>query len=114
MKARDAVDRLSALAHPSRLALFRLLVRRGPEGMAAGAVAEALEIPPPTLSFHLAQLANAGLVGSRRDGRSIVYAADYAAAGELVAYLWDNCCGGRCEPPAAITPVARADRRSER
>lgn len=113
METHDAVARLSALAHPSRLAVFRLLVQSGPEGLAAGAIAEALEIAPPTLSFHLAQLARAGLVASRREGRSVLYAADYGAAGELVGYLYDNCCGGGCEPLVALSPAPRADRRTE-
>jgi len=113
VKLHDAVERLSALAHPSRLAVFRLLVQRGPEGVAAGAIAEALEIAPPTLSFHLAQLARAGLVASRREGRSVVYSADYAASGELVAFLYDNCCGGGCEPLVTLAPARRADRRTD-
>jgi DNA-binding transcriptional ArsR family regulator len=111
MDLHDAVERLSALAHPSRLALFRLLVQRGPEGLAAGVIAETLEVPPPTLSFHLAQLAGAGLVSSRREGRSIVYCADYAASQELVGYLYDNCCGGGCAPLVTLSPAERADRR---
>ncbi|MEZ5330611.1 MAG: metalloregulator ArsR/SmtB family transcription factor [Thermoanaerobaculia bacterium] len=113
MRLDDAVGRLSALAHPSRLAVFRLLVQSGPEGLAAGAIAERLEIAPPTLSFHLAQLASAGLVASRRDGRSILYSADFTAAGELVAYLYENCCAGGCEPAVHLPPVRRADRRTE-
>jgi len=113
METHDAVERLSALAHPSRLAVFRLLVQGGPEGLAAGAIAEAIEIPPPTLSFHLTQLARAGLVTSRREGRSVVYSADYSASGELVAFLYDNCCGGGCEPLVTLAPGTRADRRTE-
>lgn len=89
-----AVQCLSALAQEHRLAAFRLLVAAGPDGMAAGAVADALSIPASSLSFHLSQLAQSGLVTMRRDGRSIIYAADYAAMQRLMAYLSDNCCGG--------------------
>lgn len=94
-----ATERLAALAHESRLAIYRRLVQRGPDGIAAGELAEALAIAPPTLSFHLAHLARAGLVASRREGRSIVYSADYDAMRALVGYLYENCCGhGECAP----------------
>ncbi len=114
METEAALELLSALAHDSRLAVFRLLVQAGPEGLAAGAIAERLGIAPPTLSFHLAQLAGAGLLRSRREGRSIVYAADYEAMRALVGYLYENCCGsGACAPAAAGEPPAarRAPRR---
>ncbi|MCB1009863.1 MAG: winged helix-turn-helix transcriptional regulator, partial [Acidobacteria bacterium] len=78
METTAVLASLSALAHETRLAAFRRLVQRGPAGMAAGAIAEALDVPAPTLSFHLAALERAGLVASRREGRSVVYAADYA------------------------------------
>lgn len=93
MKTEAAVGRLSALAQETRLELFRRLVRRGPDGQAAGEIAAALGIPKPTLSFHLAALERAGLVRSARRGRSIVYAADYGAMAELVGFLYENCCG---------------------
>lgn len=98
----DAVIRaLGALAQEHRLALFRLLVQAGPDGLAAGAIAEALAIPASSLSFHLAQLSAAGLIVQRRAGRSLIYTADYAAMGALVAFLTENCCGGAdCAPPA--------------
>ena len=97
-----ALDAFSALAHESRLAVFRLLVQAGPEGMPAGLLADRLGVPPATMSFHLAQLSRAGLVVSRREGRSIIYAADYGTMNGLVAYLTENCCrGGVCAP----TPV---------
>lgn len=97
METANALDALSALAHESRLAVFRLLVQAGPEGMAAGLLAERLEIPPATMSFHLAHLARADLVATRREGRSIIYAADYGRMNGLVAYLTENCCrGGIC------------------
>ena len=100
MEAIAAVEALGALAQESRLAVFRLLVQQGPEGMPAGRVAEALGIPPATLSFHLAQLGHAGLVLSRRDGRRIIYSADYAGMQDLIAFLTEKCCqpaarGGR-------------------
>lgn len=100
MKTADVVAALSALAQETRLEAFRLLVRRGPQGLAAGRLAERLKIAPPTLSFHLSQLQNAGLVRSRREGRSVIYAADYAAMDALVAFLGENCCGegAACDP----------------
>lgn len=99
MKTETALERLSALAHESRLAIFRLLVRRGEEGLAAGEIAVRLEIPKPTLSFHLAQLDAAGLVSARRAGRSILYAADFGAIAALVGFLYESCCAdGSCFP----------------
>ncbi len=77
MKSKNAIEALAALAQETRLAIFRLLVRQGPDGLPAGTIGERLDIPAPTLSFHLAQLSRAGLVTSRRAGRSILYAADY-------------------------------------
>jgi DNA-binding transcriptional ArsR family regulator len=103
------VAALGALAQESRLAIFRLLVPRGPRGLAAGQIAERLALPGPTLSFHLGQLAHAGLVRSRREGRSIIYAADYAGMRELMGYLSDNCCredAGACAP--AVKRATRA------
>jgi DNA-binding transcriptional ArsR family regulator len=90
----SAVAALGALAQPHRLAAFRLLVRAGPAGMAAGMLAEALEVPGSSLSFHLAQLTRAGLIAQRREGRSLVYSADFAAMNRLLAFLTENCCGG--------------------
>jgi len=102
MQAEIAVGALGALAQEHRLALFRLLVQAGPAGMAAGAIAAALDIPNSSLSFHLAQLRGAGLVEQRREGRSLIYNADYAAMDRLVAYLMENCCGGATCAPAAV------------
>ena len=108
MKADVAVEALGALAQEHRLALFRRLVQAGPAGMAAGAIAEALAIPNSSLSFHLAQLLGAGLIAQRRDGRSLIYSADYAAMDRLVAYLMENCCGGAtCAPATAQEGVAK-------
>ena len=93
---------LSALAQVHRLALFRLLVQAGEEGMAAGRIADALGLPNSSLSFHLAQLQSAGLIEQERQGRSLIYRADYSAMNALIAYLTENCCGGApCLAPAA-------------
>ncbi|MEO0030677.1 MAG: hypothetical protein RIS94_435 [Pseudomonadota bacterium] len=103
------VRALAALAQEHRLAAYRLLVQAGPDGMAAGALADALGLPPSSMSFHLAQLANAGLVTQRRQSRSILYAADFAAMNGLMAYLTENCCGGvPCSPDQACTPAPAA------
>lgn len=93
MKTKEVVPALSALAQENRLDVFRLLVQAGPDGLPAGRVAETLDIPAPTLSFHLAQLKHAGLVQVRRDGRSLIYAANYRRMNDLIAYLTENCCG---------------------
>src|SRR3990170_8276020 len=94
MKPESVIAGLSALAQEHRLALFRLLVQAGEEGMAAGRIAEALGLPNSSLSFHLAQLQNAGLIEQERQGRSLIYRADYSAMNALTAYLTENCCGG--------------------
>ena len=94
METADAVESLSALAQTSRLAVFRLLVRAGPDGLPAGEIARRLEIQSATLSFHLSQLDRAGLVCSERRGRSIVYSANYDAMNALLSYLRENCCQG--------------------
>ena len=106
MESPAAVIALGALAQEHRLALFRLLVQAGEDGLAAGAIAERLGIPGSSLSFHLAQLARAGLVRQERRHRSIVYRADYGAMNSLVAYLMENCCGGADScAPAACPPL---------
>lgn len=104
MKIDTAVSLLGALAQGSRLALFRLLVQKGPEGMAAGEIAERLGVAPNALSFHLKELSNAGLLKSRQEGRFIYYAPDFKAMNGLIAYLTENCCAGSqtadpCCPP---------------
>lgn len=104
MKSEQAISALGALAQEHRLALFRLLVRAGETGMAAGAIAGALGLPPSSLSFHLAQLSRAGLVKQERQHRSIIYRADYSALNDLVGYLMENCCAGAecASDPACI------------
>jgi len=88
-----AIKVLSALAQDSRLAIYRLLVQEGPEGMAAGTIAERLDLAGATLSFHLKELAHADLISARQDGRFIYYSANYDSMNGLIAYLTDNCCG---------------------
>src|SRR5215469_3540521 len=97
MESRSAVGALSALAHPGRLEVFRLLVRAGPDGMAAGEIARATGSLANTLSANLNVLAGAGLVSSRREGRSVVYAAGYERMRELLAFLIEDCCAGKPE-----------------
>jgi ArsR family transcriptional regulator len=97
---------LGALAHGHRLALFRLLVQAGAEGMTAGAIAEALALPNSSLSFHLAHLTRAGLIRQQRHSRSLIYTANYAAMNELLDYLTENCCGGAaCAPDIVCEPI---------
>jgi DNA-binding transcriptional ArsR family regulator len=99
MELIDATRSLAALAQETRLAIFRLLVEAGPGGMNAGAIAEAVGVPAATLSFHIAQLARAGLVSSRQESRYIYYTTNFAAMDDLIAFLTDNCCqGGQCLP----------------
>ena len=94
MNIESASKSLGALAQEHRLALFRLLVQSGDRGMAAGAIAEALGVPNSSLSFHLAQLRNAGLILQERQQRSLIYRANYPAMNALVGFLTENCCGG--------------------
>jgi ArsR family transcriptional regulator, arsenate/arsenite/antimonite-responsive transcriptional repressor len=92
MEKSDAIAALAALAQETRLDIFRLLVQAGPDGMPAGQIGERLGLPSATLSFHLNQLRHAGLVTFRREGRSLIYAAEYAAMNGLLGYLTENCC----------------------
>jgi DNA-binding transcriptional ArsR family regulator len=106
MEKKDAVAALAALAQDSRLDVFRLLVQAGPEGLPPGGMSEKLGLPPATLSFHLSQLRHAGLVTFRREGRSLLYIAEYSAMNDLLAYLTENCCKGdaaRCGVGACDT-----------
>ena len=101
----SVIKALGALAQEHRLAVFRLLVQAGPEGMPAGLLADTVGVPPSSMSFHLAQLANAGLVRHRRQSRSIIYAADFDRMNGVMSYLTENCCGGHsCSPMIACSP----------
>ncbi|MBS0296342.1 MAG: helix-turn-helix transcriptional regulator [Proteobacteria bacterium] len=106
MDSPSAVTALSALAHPVRLEVFRLLVRAGEGGMAAGEIARATGCVPQTLSGNLTVLSHARLIASRREGRSIIYAADYARMRELLGFLMEDCCGGAPEICAPLVEIA--------
>jgi len=112
VKIEAAVRSLAALAQDSRLAVFRLLVQAGPEGLAAGEIAERLGIPASTLSFHMKALSHAGLVESRQESRFVYYSANFEAMNALLAYLSDNCCGGRPCGPAASPVRPRSIRKA--
>ena len=113
MEKRSAIAALAALAQESRLDIFRLLVQAGPDGLPAGRIAERLELPAATLSFHLNQLRHAGLVTFRRESRSLIYAAEYSTMNDLLDYLTENCCQGApcelgtCAPPATVKKGTR-------
>src|SRR5246127_4311169 len=115
MNQKHAIAALGALAQETRLALFRLLVTCGPEGLPAGAIAERLGVAPSSLSFHLQQLVHAGLITQRRLSRQLIYAAEYGTMNELMAYLTENCCGrgvAVCAPvcnPAASCGITNPD-----
>lgn len=109
MGADKVIRALGALAHEHRLAIFRMLVERGPEGLAAGVIADRLGVPPSSLTFHLQQLLHAGLVTQRRLSRRLIYAADFAAMNGLTAYLTENCCGGTAACAPARTVAAGPD-----
>ena len=112
MTSSVAVEALGALAQDHRLALFRLLVQAGGEGKAAGAIAQELGIPGSSLSFHLAHLTRAGLIQQRRQGRSLIYTADYNVMNALVGFLMENCCeGADCAPAARDEDVAQSEER---
>ena len=116
MKKPDALAALAGLAQDNRLDIFRLLVEAGRDGMPAGAVADALDLAPNTLTFHFDRLRDAELVTVRREGRSMIYAARYETMNALIAYLTDNCCRGRPEHclPAKNQNPARKTRRPHR
>src|ERR1700683_2518645 len=110
METSKVVAALTALAQDSRLAIFRLLVQSGPEGMAAGQVAQELDLAPNILSFHFDRLRGAGLVTVHRKGRSMIYAARYETMNGLVAFLTENCCQGLPCTPAEVCKPARSKR----
>jgi len=109
MDINTTVRALAALAQESRLKAFRLLVQSGPAGLAAGAIARRLQIPHNTLSSHLAILVNAGLVESRRDGRSIIYSIDFSGTRDLLAFLMEDCCQGQPELCAPVIDSLLSD-----
>ena len=94
MDTKTVINALGALAQEHRLALFRLLVQAGEQGLSAGSIADALGVPNSSLSFHLAALTKAGLIRQERQSRSLIYSADYGAMNDLLGYLMENCCGG--------------------
>ncbi len=107
MKQLEVITALAALAQTSRLDIYRLLVRAGKAGRAAGAIGDELNLPASTLSFHLNQLQQAGLISNQREGRSLIYAAAYGTMNELLSYLTENCCQGDtpgCDTPGCDTP----------
>jgi DNA-binding transcriptional ArsR family regulator len=108
METKQAVEALAALAQETRLEVLRLLVRAGRGGLAAGEIGRRLDVAAPTLSFHLRGLSNAGLVSAARDGRSLVYAADFARLQGLVAFLMENCCQGPGEGRTRASARGRA------
>lgn len=117
MKASEAIEALGALASESRLAVFRLLVKRGPSGYTPSELAERLSLPPPTLSFHLKELMHAGLVVSRRESRNLHYSPNLDRMNALVAFLTENCCsladeacGPDCKPVAQTAAASRRKR----
>ena len=107
MESKIVVSRLAALAQETRLAIFRLLVQRGPEGLCVSEIQTKLKVPPATLSFHLKELDHAGLVQTRQEGRFIYYSPDFKAMNSLLGYLTDNCCEGEACEVACETPKAR-------
>jgi len=114
MKTKTVVQAFGALAQETRLGSYRLLVQAGPAGMAAGAIADKLGLPPATLSFHLKELSRARLVTSRQEGRFVIYSADFENMLKLVAFLTENCCGGKsCVSASAPDRTgARASRKA--
>ena len=108
MKKHQALAALAALAQDNRLDIFRLLVEAGPEGMPAGAVADALKLAPNNLTFHFDRLRDAGLVTVRRDGRSMIYVARYDTMNALLSYLTENCCRGHADQCAPLRSATNA------
>jgi ArsR family transcriptional regulator len=119
METKRVIAALGALAQETRLAAFRMLVEKGPEGIPAGVIAETLGVPSSSLSFHLQQLVHAGLITQRRLSRQLIYAADFTAMNELMLYLTQNCCGAVtcapiCNPASAFSQQGTSDETSAR
>jgi ArsR family transcriptional regulator len=114
MKTPAIIEALGALAHEHRLAIYRLLVQRGPEGLPAGVIGQRVGLLPSSLTFHLQNLQRAGLISQRRDSRQLIYTADFAVMNGLVGYLTENCCGNsgaECMPGCAPAETAKATKR---
>ena len=108
MKKEAAIEAFAGLANEHRLAIYRLLVQAGPEGKSAGEIANTLDLPPSSLSFHLAHLTRAGLIAQRRESRSLIYSTDFEQMNALIGFLTENCCGGRsCSTAAKPIPAKR-------
>lgn len=103
IKNTHVISALTALAHESRLAVFRLLVQAGPEGLPATKIADQLKIPPSSLSFHLKELTHAELVDQMKAGRSLIYSANFSTMNSLISFLTENCCGGTLGSPVRDT-----------
>lgn len=117
MEKSDVIAALSALAQDTRLDIYRLLVQAGPDGLAAGRIGEQLRLASPTLAFHLKELKNARLTNCRRDGRSLIYAAEYPTMNGLLGYLTENCCGNGAsgvQTVCAPAPQARTETPAKR
>ncbi len=113
METKNIVRALAAIAHESRLEAYRYLVQAGPSGLPAGRLSELVGIAPSSLSFHLKELVNAGLLSSRQEGRFVFYSAEYQTMNSLLAYLTDNCCGGNpCSPVSVDACAAVQETRS--
>ena len=117
MKSKDAIESLAALAQESRLAIFRMLVKRGPEGYTPTQLGEKLSVAAPTLSFHLKELQQAGLLNVRRDGRFLYYRANFSHMNQLVGFLTENCCvladqgcSPECAPAESESPLTKRQR----
>ncbi|HEY5807611.1 MAG TPA: metalloregulator ArsR/SmtB family transcription factor [Povalibacter sp.] len=114
MDTKHAVDALGALAHEYRLGIYRLLVEQGPDGLAAGAIGEAVGLAPSSLTFHLQNLHRAGLIMQRRESRSLIYSVDFDAMNDLVGYLTENCCAGSSAPCATARKPASTSKTGKR
>jgi DNA-binding transcriptional ArsR family regulator len=112
MKTPAVIEALGGLAHEHRLAIYRLLVQRGPDGLPAGVIGQRVGLLPSSLTFHLQNLQRAGLITQRRESRQLIYSADFAVMTGLVGYLTENCCGNGesacCPPGQSAKPVTRA------
>jgi ArsR family transcriptional regulator, arsenate/arsenite/antimonite-responsive transcriptional repressor len=117
MKTTAVIEALDGLAHEHRLAIYRMLVQRGPEGLAAGVIGQRVGLLPSSLTFHLQNLQRAGLISQRRESRQLIYSADFAVMNGLVGYLTENCCGNsgaECAPSCAPASPAKAAKRAAR